>query len=181
MIGEDGLTGVAVGIDAAPVEGVGSIRDAFGQGVELGPIRGEIAVPDVEQRLHLTAGQGDGTAVGPGRGDVASRRIVLADELARVHAVDQVRAADEDGQRPVRLGHRGRRDDRAQLLEKLLALVQQVVGMVAGDGDPLDLAVEAGDLFGHVVDRRDLLTHLAVDAGADHAELGGVAVHLHRQ
>ena len=54
-------------------------------------------------------------------------------------------------------GQDGDRDDLAQLLEQLVALVHQVVGVVAGDGDALDLAVQAGDLRGQVVDGLDLL------------------------
>ncbi len=87
----------------------------------------------------------NGGSVGPDRLGVAGG-VALGHDLAGVDVVDEVRAADEDVDGAVGAGQDGRRDDRAQLLEQLLALVEEVVGVVAGDLDALDLAVQARDL-----------------------------------
>ena len=48
-----------------------------------------------------------------------------------------------------------RRHDRVELLEELVALVLEVVGVVARDDDPLDLLVERRDPGREVVDLAD--------------------------
>ena len=162
------------------MERVRGIGYALGQRVQLGLVAGYVVVSNVQQSLELPGLQRYCAAIGPCRGYVAGA-IGAGDHLTCGHIRDQIRPADLDRDRPVLLGHDRGRKDRAQLSQKLGTLIQQIVGVVARDGDALYLAVEAGDLSGDVVDRRDLLTHLAVDPRGDHAELSGVAVDLHRE
>jgi hypothetical protein len=107
--------------------------------------------------------------------------VRLGRNVAGEDVADQIGSADENAHRAIGASDGVDRHDLAELLEELLALIQQVVGAVAGDEDALDLAVEVGNLLGQVVDRLDLVVDLGVDALGHEVQLSRVPVHLRGQ
>jgi hypothetical protein len=82
-------------------------------------------------------------------------------ELVDCVSPDERGAADEDADRAIGVGGRGRSADLGQLDEQLVALVDQVVGVGAARLAHPDLVVELGDVGGDGVELLDLALDLA--------------------
>ncbi len=174
--GEEIAAGAVIEAEAGAVESVDLADEGGGQAVEAGENLGQEAVADLEQAADLASRGEQGGAVGPDDGQkVAVHGVGLGleavDALAG-GAEDQGPAADRDLDRAVGLGHHLDADQSGQLFDEPVALVLEIVGLLAAGLNLDDLAIEVGDLAGQGVDAVDQGADLGVEVQAGLDDLG---------
>ena len=158
--GEEVRARVAVQIVPAPLHRIDGVGDARRQSVELGLDGGNLLIAGLDRPAQLAGSDGTGDVVALRIDFVQSGGIQLGLKLKALLSADQGRAVRGGKGKRVAGWDYGNVDQRGELVDGLLALVDKGSGALPHILQIADLGVELGDLLRELVDLTDRCTTL---------------------